>query len=190
MTDQELKNLVASLTEDTKALTEAQRQTDEQMRQTDEQMKKTDEKIDRLGKLIGNISNNQGDDAEEFFFNTLRSKMKIGDISFGDISPNVYKERGSVKDEYNILLTNGNSIAIVETKYKAHPNDLEKLKDKKIPNFRKLFPVYKDFVIYAGIASFNINKQVERKAEEYGFFVLKRKGDIVETDSTHMRGQG
>nr|MDA3941229.1 hypothetical protein [Spirochaetia bacterium] len=184
MTDRELKDLVASLAIDTKELKADQR--------------KTDEQIDRLGKLIGNIlnnqggvaeefsfdtlsseiigsiSNNQGDVAEEFFFNTLRSKLKIGDLLFEDISPNVYKERGGIKDEYDILLTNGNSLAIVETKYKAHISDLEKLKNKKIPNFTKLFPVYKDYKIYAGIASFNINKDIERKAREYGFFVLKR----------------
>ena len=182
MTDQELKDLIGGLAIDTKELKAAQKK-------TDEQMKRTDEKIDKLGKLIGSISNNQGDAAEEFFFNTLRSKLKIGDILFDDIAPNVYKEKGKVRDEYDILLTNGNSLAIVETKYKAHINDLEKLKNKKIPNFRILFPLYKDYKIYAGIAGFNVNKNVEQKAEEYGFFVLKRKGDIVEIDSDYMRVQ-
>ena len=182
MTDQELKDLVSDLAVETKELKDAQIK-------TDEQMNRTDKKIDRLGKLIGNISNNQGDAAEEFFFNTLRSDLKIGNLLFDDISPNVYKERGRIKDEYDIVLSNGNSVALVETKYKAYMNDLEKLKSKKIPNFTKLFPLYKDYKIYAGIASFNINKDIVRKAEEYGLFVLKRKGNIIETSSDYMRNQ-
>ena len=60
MTDDELKNLVASLAIDSKVLREAQKQ-------TDEQMKRTDEKLKSVGIQLGNMSKNQGDIAEEFF---------------------------------------------------------------------------------------------------------------------------
>lgn len=35
--------------------------------ETDKQFKKTDEKLDRIGKLVGNIANNNADVAESFF---------------------------------------------------------------------------------------------------------------------------
>lgn len=53
MTDDELKALVASL-----AVSQDR---------TDEQMKHTDKKLERLGITLGNVTNNQGDVAEEFF---------------------------------------------------------------------------------------------------------------------------
>ena len=89
MTDQELKDLVASLAEESKKTEEAQRKTDEQMNRTDEQMKrtdeqlqKTDEKLNKIAKLIGAISNNQGDVAEEYFINSLKDKLSIGTLNF------------------------------------------------------------------------------------------------------------
>lgn len=53
MTDQDLKDLVASL-----SVSQAK---------TDEQMKRTDEKLKRIGLRLGSTSNNQGDVAEEYF---------------------------------------------------------------------------------------------------------------------------
>jgi len=196
MIDQELKDLFKEIAEMQRETDRQFKETDakikensEQQKKTDEQMRKTDEKLDRLAKLYGNVSKNQGDVAEEFFFNTINANLKIGNVKFDDITANQYKVRNGVKDEYDILLTNGDSVAIIEVKYKAHENDLDKLKTKKIPNFRKLFPMYNDYKIYAGIAGFHINEDVVKKAEEYGFFVLKRKGEIVESDTTFMKEQ-
>ncbi len=158
-------------------------------REVAEMQKKTDEKIDKLAKLYGNVSKNQGDVAEEFFYNTIKINLKIGNLQFYDISLNMFKERGGIKDEFDIVVTNGDSIAIIEVKYKAHENDVEKLKEKKISNFRKLYPIYKDYKIYAGIAGFHISESVLKKAEEYGFFVLKRNGNIIECATDFMKEQ-
>jgi hypothetical protein len=58
-----------------KELREAQAKTDEQMKKTDEQMKRNEAKLTKIGVLLGNISNNQGDVAEDFFYNSLENKM-------------------------------------------------------------------------------------------------------------------
>ncbi len=145
--------------------------------------------LKKLGEYIGNVANNQGDVAEEFFFNTLQHEMKIGSYVFNSIIPNLTSSKGKLTDEFDIVMVNGNTLAIIETKYKTHVNDIEKLKEKKIPNFQKLFPVYNNFTIYVGIAGFHINKDVIEKAEEYGFFILKRHGKLVEADTTFMKDQ-
>ena len=167
----------------------SQAKTDEQMNRTDVRLDEVGKKIDKIGKLAGNISNNQGDVAEQFFYDSLRHEPQIGGIKFSDVMANTLKSIGKLKDEFDIVLINGDSLAIIETKYKAHVKDVEKIKNKKIPNFRKLFPIYKSYKIYAGIASFYITEDVEEKAEEYGFFVLRRKGKVIEIDSEYMREQ-
>ena len=150
MTDQELKDLVASLavsqaqtdeqmrqTDEQMRQTDmqleklriSQAQTDEQMRQTDEQMRQTDEKIKKIGVLTGNISNNQGDVTEEFFYNSLAHKPSLAGIDYDFVEPNAHRRKDNVEDEYDILLVNGKDIAIIETKYKAHTSDIEKLID-------------------------------------------------------------
>ena len=188
MTDDELKALVASLAIAQQELTKKMAQTDAQMKHTDEQMRHTDkklqlvsEKLDKVAELVGNIGRNQGDIAEEFFFNSLASDTRLGHIHFDDISKNETKRRGNTLEEYDIVMTNGESIGIVEVKYKAHEKDLLKL-ERKMRNFKKLFPVYANYKLYAAIASFHMNEDAKAAALERGFFVLQRTGKVIHTD--------
>jgi len=89
MTDEELKALVASLAVSQK--------------QTDEQMKKTDEKLERIGICLGNVTRNQGDVAEEFFFNSLIDEPRLGSIYFDDITKNMQKHRGNLQEEFDLF---------------------------------------------------------------------------------------
>jgi len=181
----------------------AQKATDEQMKlnaiaqkATDEQMKRTEElvaslaiaqqestrKLDKLGELYGNLGKNQGDVAEEFFFNSLLKDNHLGSVHFDDIFTNMGSHSGQMQEEYDLVMTNGNAIGIVEVKYKAHENDLDKL-DRKMKNFKKLFPWFKDYKQYGAIASFHINETAKKAALSKGYFVLQRSGDLVHTEN-------
>ena len=195
MTDQELKDLVASLAinsqktdEQMQELKASQQKTDEQMKETDEQMKKTNKKLDklleshkRLGKMVGGVSNSQGDVAEEFFYNSLANTLQLGGIQYDEIIQNMHKKRGDVEDEYDILLVNGKDVAIIETKYKAHQKDLQRLLDTKYANFKKLYPEYKDYNKHLALASFHIKDEVKQEALSNSVIVLQRKGKLIET---------
>ncbi len=117
MTDDELKALVASLAV-------AQKVTDEQIKLNDKMLT---ENIDCMGITLGIVTNNQGDAAEEFFFNSLSNDTHLGSIHFDDIEKNGHKRRGKTEEEYDIIMTNADAIGIVEVKYKAHENDLDRL---------------------------------------------------------------
>ncbi len=179
MTDQELKDLVASLAV-------AQAKTDEQLKKTDEQLKKTSEKINRIASIVGGISNNQGNVAEEYFVKSLEEQLRIGNIDFDYLIQNFKATNArDILAEYDILLVNGESVAIVEVKYKAHMNDLKKL-PKKIEQLKKL-PQYKNYKIYAGIASFCVTNEIIQKAKELGYFILQRKGDVIITHAQNLK---
>ncbi len=202
MTDQELKDLIASnilgmkelresqakTDEQMKALRESQQVTDAQMQKTDEQMKKTDERFEdlrasnkRMGVLLGNISNNQGDVAEEFFYNSLEDKKDLAGIHYDFIDKNWKSSTKTLRDEFDIVMVNGKDIAIIEVKYKAHERDLEKLLTQKHTNFRELFPIYKDYTHHLALASFYMPQELKEKALENNVIVLQRKGDVMET---------
>ncbi|MFZ2967735.1 MAG: hypothetical protein WA080_01625 [Sulfuricurvum sp.] len=195
MTDQELRDLVANLAI-SQAKTDAQmRETDAQMKalresqaKTDAQMQKTDERFEdlrtsnkRMGILLGNISNNQGDVAEEFFYNSLEEKKDLAGIHYDFIDKNASRSKGNLRDEFDIVMVNGKDIAIIEVKYKAHEKDLEKLLTKKQENFRELFPIYKDYTHHLALASFYMPPELKEKALENNVIVLQRKGDVIET---------
>jgi len=170
MTDLELKELVGSL-----AI--AQRETNKQLKESEKAFNK---RIKKLEQLVGGIGQNQGDVAEEFFFNSLVENPKLGDITFSEIEAGARKHKGKTQEEYDLVLTNGDSIAVIEVKYKVHPNDIKKVK-RKIENYRYLFPRDSNFKLYGAIAGFYIPSDAIEEAEKSGFFVLKRKGELIET---------
>ena len=144
-------------------------------------MKETDETIKKLSRLIGGIGNNQGDVAEEFFYNSLKHKPRLAGIDYDFIDKNITRQKDGIEDEYDILLVNGKDVAIIETKYKAHSNDLDRLINKKYSNFKKLYPEYKDYNHHLGLASFNINDDLKQKALDERVMILQRKGEVIET---------
>ena len=188
MTDEELKALVASLAIAQQQTSEKMDRTDEQitrtealMRLTDEQMKRTDEKLERIGIHLGNVTRNQGDVAEDFFYQSLVKDNHLGGIRFDDITKNMQKHRGDIQEEYDLFITNGDAIAVVEVKYKAHENDIDKL-DRKMDNFKKLFPIYKNYKLYGALASFHINDDAKKEALKRGYFVLQRSGNVIHSE--------
>ena len=181
-TDEQIKKT----DEQIKETNEQMKKTDEKIKETEEQMKRTDAKIDRIAALVGSISNNQGDTTEEYFINSLKDSLKLGTIKFDYLVPNFKAKNGrQTLAEYDILLVNGESVAIVEVKYKAHMKDLEKLA-KKIQQLKQL-PQYTNYQVYAGIATFYATDELIKKAQELGYFILQRKGDIIVTHTEHLK---
>ena len=179
MTDQELKDLVASLAI-AQQKTDAQlAKTDAQLAKTDAQLAKTDAKIDRIATLVGNISNNQGDSTEEFFYRSLLDDTQLGGIHFDTVYRNLPSYKGKLQDEFDIVLVNETSIAIVEVKHKAHPNLIDDMLKRKLPNFRILFPFYEKLKLYGVIASMVSNSKLVEKAREAGLFFITQKGQHI-----------
>ena len=178
MTDKELKDLVFSLAIESK-------KTDEQMKNISEEMKtlqqETQKEIKELGLYIGNVARNQGDIAEEFFVNSISTTLKIGGIQYDELYKNLYKKTKKAEGKFDILLVNGKQLLMIETKYKAHKNDLDNLINKKYKNFKNLYPEYKDYTHNIGLASFYINDDIKEKALNENVIILQRKGDIIET---------
>jgi hypothetical protein len=205
MTDQELKDLVASLAvaqakseadnaAGFAALRETQAKTEKlwakhqlQYAQTDAQLEKTDRKFKTMQDMLDGISKNQGSVAEEFFFNSLNAKPVIGDIKFDRVTPHLIVGRKGKQSEYDVVMVNGASVGIVEIKYKAHLNDLQQVHEQ-VKRFKRDCPEFKGYAIYGGIAGLSVPNDVSKAAKEQGLFVLKRKGEHLEAQTEGMRG--
>ncbi|HRF57669.1 MAG TPA: hypothetical protein PLV58_09760 [Campylobacterales bacterium] len=118
--------------------------------------------------------------ANEFFFDFLGGNLALGDIKYNQID-RCTRSSGDITEKFDAILTTDSDVVIVAIKYKAHEKDLEKLITKKHENFKKLFPIYKDYTHHLALASFHINEDLKEKALEQGVIVLQRKGDVVET---------
>ena len=148
---------------------------------TDEQLAKTDAKLDRIAEMLGGVSNNQGKVAEEFFYNTLREHPVLLGKTFDTIDKNITRSFQKIQEEYDILLYNGDSVFIIEVKYRVHPQDIQRLIERKGEHFPLLFSQYRNFQRHLGLATFSIEDTVLQEALDRGVTVLQRCGDLIET---------
>lgn len=201
MTDQELKDLVASIavtvqnlaiqsakTDEQLAATDVQlAKTDAQLAATDAQLAKTDAKLNKLAKLFGDVNNNRGEIAEEFFFTSLKRNPVISGVQFETVHRNLHGSKGKIQDEFDLVLVNGDSLAIIETKNKAHVKLVDEMIEKKIPHLKMLFPHFAEYKIYAGIASLVTYNELREKVEEKGLFLLTQQGKHLQINAQAMR---
>ena len=177
---------INQLTESGKDTDIRMKETDKMMKETDKKMKETDKKIDKLQNIIGGIGNSNGFVAEDFFYHSFSKKMKIGNMHFVYIDRNVYREHKKLKDEFDIVLTNTDSIVIVEVKYNYHSNDVKSVL-KKINNYRILFPLYKNYKIFGAIAGLSIQPKAIEEAKKKGFFVVTQDGNNLKLLNDKVR---
>ena len=77
---------------------------------------KTDAQLATLSKTIGNYINNDAQTVEQFFYNSLKEKLEVNGIKYDSIQENIKIPKK--KAEYDIVLTNGDKILIIEVKKK------------------------------------------------------------------------
>ena len=174
-----------------KANADFDRQLKESRAKFDKELKESradfDERMKRLDKLIGNIGNNNGLIAEEYFFNSFeKGKTNFFGEKFDEIVKNLTHFWQGLKDEYDIVMYNHTSVAIIEVKYKAHKSDIPDVL-KKAETFRLIFPNYKDFKIYLGLATMAFYPELEQECIEQGIAVIKQVGETVIINDKHLK---
>jgi hypothetical protein len=222
MTDQELKDLVASLAvesqetqrilkeaaearkETERILTEtaaaqketaaAQKETDRQMKETDrkwaemeKRWEKAEKKWDRLNELMCGVNDNIGHHAEQFFQNILEEKLKFGGIDYDEMIPNLKYKGKHDEVEFDIVLVNGDSIALIEVKHRIHPSFVIDIAERKIEKFRKYFQEFKDYKAYLGIAAFSFSDEVIDQASKYGVGIIRQVGEGIEMETQNLK---
>jgi hypothetical protein len=141
----------------------------------------------KLEETTGSWANNHGSFAEEYFFNSFENgKQNFFGEKFDNISKDLYHATQNLKDEYDIVLYNHVSVALIEVKFKAHINDVPTVLNKA-NTFRLFFPYYKDFKIYLGLASLSFNPKLEQECIKQGIAVIKQVGDTVVVNDAHLK---
>ena len=85
--------------------------------------------------------------------------MQVGGVRFDEIDRNV-KKRGK---EYDITLFNGNTLALISVKHRLQLTDVQKFLEKDIPLFKSIFPEYKDYKVYAGVAALSMDEEAKKE---------------------------
>jgi len=146
-----------------------------------------EKRMKRMDEEMGRWTNNQGCFAEEYFYNSFDyGEQNFFGEHFDSIEKNLKCKTKKLRDEYDIVLYNGTSVAIIEVKYKAHKNDVTEVL-KKAETFKILCPDYKDFKIYLGLASMTFYPELEQECIKQGIAIIKQVGDTVVINDTCLQ---
>jgi hypothetical protein len=189
MTDQELKEAIADLVATQK---EAFRETDRILKENALRMQETDRLIKENSKMIGGISNSNGAFAESFFFHSLEKSKTFAGIHFDLVDENFKRSKKMLdgtrlKDQFDIVMINDDSVAIIEIKYSSDSDYIKKMIEKKVPNFKFLFSDYADYKIYLGLGAMSFDKRTIKEAEKYGVGLVKISGEAIEYKTDWVR---
>jgi hypothetical protein len=152
-----------------------------------EKFAETDKLIKNLGVRLGGMANSHGSFAEEYFFNAFdNGETNFFGEKFDEIEKNLKYRRNGLKDEYDMVMFNHTSVAIIEVKYRAREKDMPATL-KKVDTFRILFPDYKDFRIYLGLAAMSFDPEIEKECEDNGIAIIKQVGDKVIINDKNLK---
>ncbi|GHU60634.1 hypothetical protein FACS189445_0490 [Spirochaetia bacterium] len=187
MTFEQIREMFREIGRKQEETARSQEETARSQEETARQIKETDRIVKEVSRQLGGMTKSDGDLAEEYFFTSLASKMTFAGQHYDAIDRNVKRKIGALEGEYDIVLYNDASVGIIEVKSKAKTEHLEKLVTKKLPDFRTLYPLYRDYPIYLGIGSMSFDDQVLQRAHELGIGILRQKGDTIEADTGNVR---
>jgi len=157
----------------------------------DMRLKASEESFNRRMKKMddryGSMTNNFGSFAEEYFFNSFENgKQDFFGEKFDSIERNVKRLKPVIQDEYDIVMLNCTSVAIVETKFRAQVSNLPKI-IKKAETFKINFPEFANHRIYLGLASMSFYEKLEEECKNAGIAIVKQVGETVVINDEHLK---
>jgi hypothetical protein len=161
----------------------------EMQEETSKQMKETGKRIDQLTKNIGGIDRSNGLMAEEAIYNSLSKDNMFANVKFDYIRKNIQlqSEDHRTLSELDILMVNGDTIAIIEVKFKVEKKDVRNILNKQLKHFREVYPKYSNHKIILGIGGMSFENEVEEEAKNNGIGIIKIVGDKVEFHTNEIK---
>jgi hypothetical protein len=176
------KQLAESVAVSDKEAAEIRKMIKELSEAADKRSAETDRQIKETNKMVNGIGKSNGAMAEEAIYNVLNRDKTFCSIKFDDIKKNVpiVSEKFETLTDLDVLLVNGDTIAIIETKYKVATNDVTELLENKLTYFRKYYPMYANHKIILGVGGMSFYEEAIEKAKQKGIGIIKVVGDKVE----------
>ena len=141
---------------------------------------KWQKEIKKIHKEIAEVTGSHGREAEYMFYRSLKKHLKILGFSFDKIFIHVQAKKNS--REYDMILVNGDYIALVEVKRTASKEDVLKLVNEQAKDLRTDMTEYKDKKIICVLAAYICIDEVIEFAKEMGICILLKDGIRLKTE--------
>jgi len=170
------------------AMLDLKKTVEETTKSIEKTVEETTKSVKETSKLVGGIANSNGDVAETYFVNSFSNSSKFAGQEYDKIDHNITRKltQLNLKAQYDLILYNCTSVAIIEIKYKAKKDDIEQVL-KKAKTFKQLFPEYANYNLYLGLAGLHVEPSAEREAIKQGIAVIKQVGDNMVINDKHLK---
>jgi hypothetical protein len=185
MTDQELKDLVASLAVNQQKMAEETAISRQKQEEDFEKSRKENDKaMKELRQQIGGIANKFGSFTEGLALPSMtkilreRFKMEV-------ISPSVRVSKNGIDAEIDVLAYANSSINeayVVEVKSHLREEAITQL-NTLMGNFRALFPEHNDKKLYGIIAAVDMSEMLKKRVLDAGFYVARIQDETFSLDT-------
>jgi len=173
-TDRQLKKEAACSRKELKEMRQEYRDFSKDMRKIREE---TSRELKELGHYVGGISHSNGALAEEYFYNAFKRNMTFVNESFDKIKKNLSYNNGDIGAEFDLVLFNGKSAALIEIKYNAKPDNIEiDTLISRVEVFKILFPEFAHYNIYLGVAAMSFRKDLVWRLHRAGIATIRPVG--------------
>ena len=140
-----------------------------------------DKRMEKIQSNIGGISDSNGAMTEEAIYNILEKDKTFANVKFDELYQKVPVMSGfKTKTELDFLMVNGDTISIIEAKYKVEKKDINNILHKKLTYFRECCPQYNNYKIILGIGGMSFEDKAITEAQNNGVGIIKIVGDKVE----------
>ena len=187
MTDEELKEIVASIAVEHRELVVAQKETDRQLKaqaveaeHDRREMKKSNRE---LGKQIGGLANKFGSFTEGLALPSMQQILR-SQFNMEVVSPSVRVKKGDEELEIDVLsYANGtlNEVYVVEVKSHLRDEGVDQLSDI-VNRFRHFFPEHKDKKLYGIMAAVEMSNRLKERVLSKGFYAAKISDEVFSID--------
>ncbi|MBD2395597.1 DUF3782 domain-containing protein [Cyanobacterium aponinum FACHB-4101] len=150
---------------------ESDRKFQQLIQETNRQISAVNKQISALGGKWGRFVENMVAPACETIF------LSRG-IDVHQVSQRVRKRINSDTLEIDVLVTNQDSVLVVEVKSSLGVEDVKELM-ADLKRFRQFFPEYNQKKLYGAVAGIEIEEGADKYANKQGLFVLSQKGEAV-----------
>jgi hypothetical protein len=191
-TEAAIKETQASLKGTQAALKKAHAETEAAIKETQAAFKKahaeTEAAIKETQRIVGDLGNKFGDEAEHTLIPGLPEKFKQFGFDFGAISRNrkINNEKHNIHAEIDAFLENGTQAMAVEVKAKLQKADVDN-HIKRMEKLRRFADLHGDKREYFGaMAATVVNDGGREYALEKGFYVIEPSGEDVKVSRPDM----
>ena len=149
-------------------------------------MQRTEKMISNSNERIEGISRSNGEFCEEYFINSFKENPTLFGERFDRVLEYHRPLTAVIDDEYDLILRNCTTVALIEMKYKAGINDVGKM-FSKLNSYRANYPSDNNYKIYLCLASFRFPAAIRARAADEGIVLIQQRGEKIEVISKNIR---